>query len=100
MERRMSATQARAHFGALMQQVVESQQPIIVDRRGKPQVVILSIAEYERPRAFQGREEWQESLKRVIKVGARIKARKRGHPLPPPAEIIRQGREKRDASLD
>jgi prevent-host-death family protein len=100
MERRMSATQARARFGALMQQVVDSQQPIIVGRRGKPQVVILSVAEYERLRAFQDSEEWRESLKRVIKVGARIKARKRGQSLSPPAEVIRQVREKRDTSAE
>lgn len=100
MERRMSATQARAHFGALMQQVVDSQQPIIVDRRGKPHVVILSLAKYERLQAFQAREDWRESLKRVVRVGANLNARRRGQPLSPPAKVIRQAREKRDVSAE
>jgi prevent-host-death family protein len=36
MKRTVSATQARIHFGELMRRVVESQEPIIVERGGKP----------------------------------------------------------------
>ncbi len=46
----MSATEARVHFGELMRRVVEGQEPVIVERGGKPKVVVLSVAEYERLR--------------------------------------------------
>ena len=77
MERKVNASPTYARFGALIQQVAESQQPIIVDRRGKLPIVILSIAEYERLRTFQGREGWRDSLKQVVRVGDKIKARQR-----------------------
>jgi prevent-host-death family protein len=38
----------RNHISELIQQVVEQQQPLIIESEGKPQVVMLSIAEYER----------------------------------------------------
>jgi prevent-host-death family protein len=98
MERTVSATEARIRFGELMQLAVESQEPIVVERGGKPYVVVLSIAEYERLRTAQKVEEWREGLKRAIQVGARIKDRRGGQPLTPPEEVIRQVREERDAS--
>jgi prevent-host-death family protein len=98
MERIVSATEARIRFGELMQLAVESQEPVVVERGGKPCVVVLSIAEYERLRTAQEREEWREGLKRVIQVGARIKDRRGSQPLTPPEEVIRQVREERNAS--
>lgn len=96
MERTVSATEARIRFGQLMQQVVESKRPIVVERGGKPHVVVLSVAEYERLRAVDQRENWREKLEQVIEVGARINARRGGHPLTPAEEVIRQIREGRD----
>ncbi len=48
MGRVVSATEARAHFGELMCRVVEEREPVIVERAGKPQVVVLPMATYER----------------------------------------------------
>ena len=53
MESRMSATEARRHFGELLRRVIEDQTPVIVERGGKPQVVFVSLAEYERLLARQ-----------------------------------------------
>jgi prevent-host-death family protein len=99
MESRVSATEARIRFGELMQQAVESRRPIVVERGGKPYVVVLSIAEYERLQATQQRESWRESLERAIQVGARIKNRQGDKPLTPPEKIIRQVREDRSEGL-
>ncbi len=96
MERRISATEARIRFGEVMQQVVESRGPIVVEHGGKPCVVVLYIAEYERLRAAQQEEGWRESLARAVQVGARIRERRAGEPLTPPEEILRQVREGRD----
>ena len=98
MSSMVSATEARIHFGELMRRAVESQEPIIVERGGKPHVVMLSVAEYERLVARQ-KESWPEALERVIQVGARINARRDHQPLTPPEEVIRQAREERDGQF-
>jgi prevent-host-death family protein len=97
MERIISATEARIHFGELLREVVENQQPIIVERGGKPQVVVLSIREYEYLLAGQARrEDWQYLL---AQAHERIRAELGGRQLPPPEEIIREMREERDAHI-
>jgi prevent-host-death family protein len=48
MSRAIDATEVGKHISELIQQVVEQQQPLIIESEGKPQVVMLSIAEYER----------------------------------------------------
>ena len=97
MERVVSATEARNRFGELMRWVVESQQPVIVKRGGKPHVVVLSVAEYERLLADQREEEpWKELVDRAREqIRAELGERK----LPPPEEVIRQMREERDKLL-
>ncbi len=47
MPRTMSATQARMHFGDVMRRVVENGEAVIVERAGKPQVAVISLADYE-----------------------------------------------------
>ena len=63
MGRVITATEARIHFGELIREVVEKQQAVIVERGGKPQVVVLSINEYENLLAGQAqREDWRTLL--------------------------------------
>jgi prevent-host-death family protein len=95
MEKVISATQARIHFGELMRTVVEHNEPIIVERAGKPEVVVLSVSEYKRLRKSDS-EDW---LAQVDKVRARIQQELGDRTLPPPEEVIREMREERDAQL-
>jgi prevent-host-death family protein len=97
MGRVITATEARIHFGELMRKVVENQQPVIVERGGKPQVVVLSINEYENLLAGQAqREDWRTLL---AQAHERIRADLGDRQLPPPEDIIRAMREERDAQL-
>jgi prevent-host-death family protein len=80
-----------------MREVVENRQPVIVERGGKPQVVVLSIDEYETLLARQAqREDWRSLL---AQAHERIRADLGGRQLPPPEEIIREMREERDAQI-
>ena len=98
MEAVVSATEARIHFGELMRRVVEGQEAIIVERGGKPQVVVLSVAEYERLRAGQPEQlDWKTRLRQARE---QIRADRGDRELPPPEEVIRQMREERDAAID
>ncbi len=53
MPKTVSATEARIHLGALLRDVAERGETIIVERSGKPQAVILSIEAYERIQPVQ-----------------------------------------------
>ena len=48
MTKVVSALTARTQLGAIMQRARENQERFIVDRRGEPQVVILSVEDYFR----------------------------------------------------
>jgi prevent-host-death family protein len=92
-----SATEARIHFGELMRQVVEQQTPVVVERQGKPQVVVVSIQEYERLLAGQReQEEWRRLLRETHEL---IRRELGDRELPPAEDIIREMREERDAQL-
>lgn len=78
-----------------MRTVVEHDEPIIVERAGRPEVVILSITEYERLRAYKK----DDLLDRVDHLRARIRAELGNRELTPSEEIIQQMREERDAHL-
>ena len=95
--RTISATEARIHFGEVMRRAVTEQEPTIVERAGKPHVVIISIAQYERLKAAQkANVGWQELVNRARQ---KIAEELGGRTLPPPEEVIRTMREERDAQL-
>ncbi len=97
MEHVVSATAARIHFGELMRRVVERQQAVVVERGGKPQVVVISMEEYER--LWAGRPE-QEGWKALVdRAREQIRAELGQRKLPPSEDVLREMREERDAQL-
>ena len=97
MERVVSATEARIHFGEMMRRVTEGQEEIIVERSGKPQMVMISIAEYDRLKSNGGAEStWQEKVETAWTL---VQKDLQGRELPPADEIIRKMREERDEYL-
>ena len=63
MKRVVSATEARIRFGELIRKAVEERDPVLVERSGKPCVMLLSAEEYEHLKAAQSKEIWQEEQK-------------------------------------
>lgn len=96
MERTVSATEARIHFGEMMRRVVEDEEAVIVERDGKPQIVLVSVAEYRQWMRLREELEpaWQGLVRQAHEAVERDLA---GTPLPPAEDIIRQMREERDA---
>lgn len=97
MDRVVSATEARIHFGELMRRVVEGGEAVVVERGGRPHVVVMSVAEHDRLlRGQEQREDWKQL---VNKARAQIQVELGDRQLPPPEDILRQIREERDAQL-
>jgi len=97
MERVVTATEARVRFGELMRRIAKSGDTVIVEKDGKPQVAILSMAEYARLKSGEkGRTEWEGLLDRAHQV---ITAELGQRKLPSAARALQQTREERDAQL-
>jgi prevent-host-death family protein len=90
MEKRMSATEARVHFDEVIRHVVEAEEPVIVERAGKPEAVIIALAEYRRLQGLDP-DDWRAQLD---EVHALIRKERGDQPLnPSPEEIIREMRD-------
>jgi prevent-host-death family protein len=97
MGRTMSATEARIHFGEVMRHVVERGEPVIVERGGKPHVVVIGVDEYERLLAERpGQIDWRELVRQARQ---QVRADLGERDLMPPEEVLRQTREERDEQL-
>ena len=95
MAKTFSATQARIHFGELM---LEAQKgPVVVEKDGKPQVVVLSKQAYDTLVDASPPGGWRELLHQAHQS---VQAELSGRQLPPPEEMILQDRKDRDERQD
>jgi prevent-host-death family protein len=88
MDRRVDAHIARTQFGQIMDRAIEKNERFIVDRRGEPAVVIMSIADFVKTvapppkwleKAWAGAK--QRGLDKLTsqEIDAEIKAYRRGN---------------------
>ena len=97
MAKTISATEARVHFGALLRDVVERGETVIVERSGMPQIAVLSIREYERLCGGQpAKPEWEQELDDLHGL---IRRRHGDQVMPDAVELVNAGRDERDAEL-
>jgi prevent-host-death family protein len=104
MERVMSATEARVHFGEVLKAVAENGDSVIVERAGQRLAVVIPLSDYEH---LRGRDElaerwarWAEAEKRIRKIWEEERAAGRGGSLDIDVkELINAGREERDEQL-
>ena len=94
MEYTISATNARIHFGDVIRRAKLG--PVIVERSGKAEVVVISKSEYDQLTQNAPKEDWQEKL---AKFHEKLREELGDRTLPPPEEMIRKGREERDKEL-
>ena len=95
MKYTVSATDARIRFGEIMRRAKKG--PVIVERGGKPEGVVISKQEYDQLVSAAPRLDWRKQLE---ETHALIRARFGDREIePPPEEIIRQGREERDEQI-
>jgi prevent-host-death family protein len=90
----VSATDARIRFGEIMRRAKSG--PVIVERGGKPEVVVISKQEYDRLVETAPKPDWWA---KVEEFHAKLRIELAGRTLPDPAEMLRQAREERDEKL-
>ena len=99
-ERRMSATEARVHFGELLDSVTQKGEVVYVERAGVPQVVVVPINVWK---LHQRRDPWAEALRELEEYWAYIDEEvKAGRILEVDVDIDemeRQSREERDERI-
>jgi prevent-host-death family protein len=91
MEKRVSATEARIRFGEIMRAARLG--PVIVERDGKPEVVVLSKAAYDD--LILDKVSASELVKIAHQNVRRDLARRKVKALPAPEEILTELREER-----
>ena len=96
MRRSVSATEARVHFGELLQRVAKGEDTVIVERGGVPQAVVLSVAEYERLLARDDSTGWRDQARAAREL---VRAELGTTPIPAAEELIGAMREERDEQL-
>lgn len=96
MTKRVSATQARVHFGEILRTVQEDGETIVVERGGHAAAVILPVAAYERMGNETRSRNWRARIAALHGLWESELGRRQ---LPDAVEVIRKGREERDAQL-
>lgn len=97
---RISATEARVHFGEIYRRVTENDETIIIERNGKPGAVLLSIEEFEVLRKRrEGNNERPAWLENAIRIGQQFAAERAGQPPIDWDKVIEEGREERSEEL-
>jgi prevent-host-death family protein len=99
VERRISATEARVHFGELLNSVVHNLDIVYVERAGVPQVVVVPISEWKRHK--QKRDPWEGFMAEMEDHWALMETEGKAGSAKDvdAAELIRAGREERDEQL-
>src|SRR4051794_7774983 len=101
MTKTISATEARVHFGEVLDQVESQGARVVIERAGKPVAMLISI---EESRALGKPKADVEALIERARVNreaiAEWRAKHRpGEPFPDSAETLHELREERDAQL-
>ncbi len=81
MTKTVSATEAKARLGALLQQAAEEDEAIVIASRGKPRAVLLSFDRYSQMQAIVEETRRRQLLDRLEALGRRLQ--ESGHSLSP-----------------
>lgn len=98
----VSVVEARKKLSELMAKVAYGGERVIIERKGKPLVVIVSLNDFHLLESLfpkPSRAEMEKALALADASRARILAERGGVPLPDSAELINELREKRDREI-
>lgn len=96
----INVVEARKNFSDLMLRVAYGKQRIVVERHGKPMMVLISLEDYALLQAHRrdteaSRGEAQAALDEASSFRRRLLAERGGVPMPDSADLIAEIREER-----
>jgi len=94
----ISEAEAQRRIAELLRRASEQGETFVIERGGKPAVVLAPAARDE-PNESAKRQDWQQVHEEIRRLRAQIAAKCGGELKPPPEEVIRQMREERSAQL-
>ena len=97
MMKTISATEARVHFGEVLDEVEDFGSRIIIERAGKPAAAIISMKDLGKLK--DDAYDPTVAIEKARALRDRIAEYRHGEPLSDVAEEIRAMREERDAEL-
>ena len=83
MPRNVSTTEARNQLSALMRDVQENGEAIVVQDHGRPRVAIISMTDFESLEAWRDQQRRQQALADLRALRKRVRARKANRDLTP-----------------
>lgn len=97
--RTATATEMRVHMGEILRDVSENGTNVLVQRAGRTIAVVIPVEQYENREEQDRKRRWARSWE-LIRRSQEASARSlRGREIPPPEDLIREGREERDARI-
>ena len=101
MERTVSATEAKTHFGRLIKRAGEDGETLIVERSGVPQIAIVPIGEFERMKGARRQKGHKITLCRIRSLKRTFHERlaKEGSGLPDLDVLLDNQRNERDGEI-
>lgn len=75
MPRTVSATEAKDKLGGIIAWARENKDDVIIESRGRPNAVILSIEEYQKILDWRERAKREEALARLERLRRRVSSR-------------------------
>jgi prevent-host-death family protein len=96
----MNVVEARRNFSEVMARVAHQRQRVIVERKGRPMMALISVEDLHRLEALE-RDAGDTRARRAAALAAAaasraaIRAERNGVPLPDSGEILAQLREER-----
>jgi len=75
MVRTISATEAKVNFGSVTRQVVDTDEPVIVESHGQPTVAIVPVDQLDRLRELEAQDRKRIALERIRQLQVEVSAR-------------------------
>lgn len=75
MPRTVSASEAKNRLGSIMDYVIKNKDEVIVESRGEPTVVIISVEEYEQTKALKERARREAALESLRSLRKKVMSR-------------------------
>lgn len=77
MSKTISATEAKNRFGAVMSWVLQNEEEVIIESRGKPQAVVMGFRDYQETKKVKDHLRRQEALTRLENLRDKVAVRNR-----------------------